>query len=141
MKSISQICRRSMMVIGLAAAATGIAHADEGLTRDQVKGELSAAQRNGDIVWGNEGLTLSQQFPQHYGVRAADSTVITEPSPDTNVGALSRAEVSDELARARRNGDISSGQQDLTARERYPDLYGRVNSANVGANTPTSPAE
>ena len=122
-----------MMVIGLAAAGAGIAHADEGLTRDQVKAGLADAQRNGDIVWGNQGLTLREQFPQQYGVHSADSTVITAPAPETNVGSVSRAEVNDEFAQARRNGDIGSGQQDLTARERYPELYGRVNSANTPA--------
>jgi hypothetical protein len=142
MKSISRICRRSMIVIGLAAAGVGAAHADEGLTRDQVKAELADAQRNGDISRGEEGLTLRQEFPQRYGVHAADANSITAPAPDTNATSVPRGEVNDELAQARRNGDISFGQQGLTMRERYPELYGRIderNAAGSGANT--APAE
>lgn len=142
MKSISQICRRSMMVIGLAAAATGIAHADDGLTRDQVKAELAAAQRNGDISRGDEGLTPRQQDPQRYGAQGADANSMTTPPADASGAPVSRGEVSGEYAQARRNGDVSFGQQGLTMRERYPELYGRIDERNAGGTgANTSPAE
>lgn len=82
--------------------------AQEGKTRDQVRAELAAAQRDGDLLApGDSGLTLRELYPSRYPARQA-------------AAVKTRAEVVDELQEARRNGDIVVGDTGLTQYEINP---------------------
>lgn len=53
-------------ILFLAAFSTAV-EAQEGKTRDQVRAELAAAQRDGDVLApGDSGLTLRELYPQRY---------------------------------------------------------------------------
>jgi Domain of unknown function (DUF4148) len=82
--------------------------AQEGKTRDQVRAELAAAQRDGDLLApGDSGLTLRELNPSRYPARQAASV-------------KNRAQVVAELQEARRNGDIVVGDTGLTQYEINP---------------------
>ena len=84
------------------------AHAQEGKTREQVRAELIAAQRDGDVVTsGESGLTLRELNPSRYPARAPFM-------------AKTRAQVISELEEARRNGDLLDGDSGLTEYEARP---------------------
>ena len=58
---------RALTFIVLAASMAAGAHAQTGLTREQVKAELAEAIRTGDIIGsGESGLTLRELNPQRY---------------------------------------------------------------------------
>lgn len=82
--------------------------AHEGKTRDQVRAELAAAQRDGDVLApGESGLTLRELNPSRYPARQAASV-------------KTRAQVVAELQEAQRNGDIVVGETGLTQYEINP---------------------
>jgi ribosomal protein L30E len=103
-KSLSTFRGKSIMNHTLRAAALALlattfgacAHAQEGKTRQQVRAELAEALRTGDIVSGEGGLTLRQQFPAQY------------PQAPAQMGK-SREQVRAELAQAMRSGDMLAG--------------------------------
>lgn len=98
-----------VLLAGLAAAG---AHAQSGITREQVKAELAEAIRTGNIVGsGESGLTLREMFPQRYGAAPA------------KVSTLTRAQVLQELADAQRSGDIIDGESGLRLNEQNPAAY------------------
>ena len=91
--------KRSIRITALAVAlsASGIGtYAQSGATRDQVRSELVEAIRSGDILSGESGLTLREQFPNRYP---------QVPKPP----GLTRAQVQAELADAIRNGQLIAG--------------------------------
>lgn len=75
MKNVTRILSVSAILLGL---ASGAAHADTGLTREQVRAELAAAEKSGDISFGQGGQTLREMWPQRYAkaqtVKAAPAT-------------------------------------------------------------------
>ena len=90
------------------ATFTGAVHAEQGKTREQVRAELAAAQRNGDVLAsGDSGLTLRELNPGRYPAQQA------APSK-------TRAQVVAELQEARRAGDIPVGDTGLTAYDINP---------------------
>ncbi|HEX6704105.1 MAG TPA: DUF4148 domain-containing protein [Albitalea sp.] len=84
--------------------------APQGKTRAEVKAELAEAQRMGDIVMGNTGLTQRELFLGRYPARPA-------------VASRPRDEVKAELAEAQRNGDLVVGNTGATQREMFPARY------------------
>ena len=101
------LSRIGSAVLLLAAFSTAV-EAHEGKTRDQVRAELAAAQRDGDVLApGDSGLTLRELYPNRYPAR--------QPA-----AAKTRAEVVAELQEARRTGDIVVGDIGLTQYEINP---------------------
>lgn len=88
------------------------AQAQVGTTRGQVKSELAAAIRSGDmIVSGESGLTLRELYPQRYPTAPA-------------FPGKTREQVTLELADAIRTGDIvAAGELELKRNEVNPRLY------------------
>src|SRR3954468_19280820 len=87
---------RSTALALLVSVLCAAAHAQAAKTREQVRNELAQAIRNGDMISGESGLTLRQQFPARYPQAA--------PTP-----GLSREQVEQELADALRGGDLMVG--------------------------------
>ena len=82
------------------------------ITRDQVRADLAAAARSGDLAaYGEIGLKVNEQFPQLYPTRQAPPTKTRE-----QVGA--------ELAAAKRSGDlVVYGEQGPKQRELDSSAY------------------
>ena len=82
-----------------------VAHAQGGLTREQVKAQLTEAQRTGNIIAGGEsGLTQRELNPYRYSAAPALTNT--------------RAQVVRELAEATRNGDLlAAGDSGLRLNE------------------------
>jgi hypothetical protein len=93
-------------------AGAGIALAEGGRTREQVKAELAEAQRNGDVVANGEtGLKLNELNPGRYPAKPA-------------VPGKTRAQVKGELAEAQRTGDIvGNSRTGEKLNEMYPGRY------------------
>jgi hypothetical protein len=71
MKYATRILSVSAIVMGL---VSGAAHAEPGKTRAQVQAELVAAEKAGDITFGQEGNTLREIWPQRYAqAKTADA--------------------------------------------------------------------
>ena len=99
-----------VVLTGLGAAA----HAEEALSRQQVRDQWAEAQRLGDVAGpGDTGLTLRELYPQRY------------PQAPAAV-AKTRAEVKLELAQAARDGEISVAGEGQTLREAHPGRYPTV---------------
>src|SRR5450830_231186 len=83
-----------------------------GVTREQVKAELAAAVRTGDIMAGGEsGLKLNELYPDRYPAKQVQSSV-------------TREQVKAELAEAIRTGDyVAGGESGLKLNELYPNRY------------------
>jgi hypothetical protein len=94
------------------AAVTGTMY---GRTRAEVRAELEAAQRSGDLLAAGEasqtrGELNASRYPQA-----------------TTLAGKTRAQVLSELAEARRSGDLlAAGESGLTQRQLHPGLYPRV---------------
>lgn len=80
------------------------------VTREQVKAELAAAVRGGDILFGESDLKLNESYPDRYPVKQVQSTV-------------TREQVTAQLAAAVRSGDIVVGETSLKLNEMHPDRY------------------
>ncbi|TBO32971.1 DUF4148 domain-containing protein [Aquabacterium lacunae] len=63
-----------------AIAFAGAAHADNGLTREQVKAELRDAQRNGDLIDYETGKKPNEVNPSAYPRQVKVAPVATAPS-------------------------------------------------------------
>ncbi|WP_168708520.1 DUF4148 domain-containing protein [Hydrogenophaga sp. PAMC20947] len=100
----------SAIVLAVAAVASGSAFAaDSGLTRAQVKAELAAAQRTGNVIANSES-----------GALAKDVSPNLYPAAYTTEG-LSRAQVKAELAAAQEAGNvIANGESGQTVAELNP---------------------
>ena len=109
---LKQLPRLTWLLI--AAAIGGVAHADTGKTREQVRAETLAAIRNGDMLAdGDADLTLREEFPGRYPALPVAQT-------------KTRAEVKAETADAIRSGDmLADGEMGLTLREEFPQRYAR----------------
>ena len=97
------------IVVTLLLAALGGAASAQEMTRAQVEADLSAAQRNGDMLAPGElGLTQRQLRPDLY--------------PSMPVAGKTHEQVKAELAAAQRNGELlqASGLRD---RDVTPGLY------------------
>jgi ribosomal protein L30E len=86
---------RTALVIALSVLCVG-AHSQSERSREQVRAELAQAMRTGDIVSGESGLTLREQFPGRYPQRAQAT-------------GFTRAQVEAELAAAIRDGHVITG--------------------------------
>ena len=86
-----------------------------GATREQVKAELAAAVRTGDIMAGGEsGLKLNELYPSRYPAKQVQSSV-------------TREQVKAELAEAIRTGDImAGGESNLKCNELHPNMHPSV---------------
>ena len=95
----------------LLAAIASVAHAESPKTREQVKAELQAAIRTGDVYGGGDsGLKMNEMYPQRY----------PRVAPQTK----SRAEVQADLAAARRDGTmVAAGEGLMTLRDEFPQRY------------------
>ena len=94
----------SAIVLAVAAVASGSAFAADGaLTREQVKAELVAAQRTGNVFANSEtGLLAKDMFPSQY------------PAEYTTA-EMSREQVKAELVAAQRAGNvIANGESGQT---------------------------
>jgi hypothetical protein len=112
---------RAAALVVIAATLGACAHAQEGKTRQQVRDELAEALRTGDILSGERGLTLRQQFPGQYAPAAA-------------VAGKSREQVRAELAQALRSGDmLAAGELGLPRNGETPGAFPK--ELMVGAKT------
>lgn len=99
----------STLALALATVATTAAAGS--LTREQVRNDLAAAQRAGDIPWGETGFKLNEVFPGAY------------PSKP-GVTGKTREQVRAEFEQARRNGDlIAGGDSGLRLNQLFPGSY------------------
>lgn len=108
MKNVIRIASVSLLAL---VVASRTAHADPGKTRAQVQAELVAAEKAGDVVEGEDGLTPRERFPWLY------------PASADSAPAKTRAQVQAELATAEKAGDVVEGEDGLTPRERFPGLF------------------
>ncbi len=75
-----------IIALTLSAAAivfAGAAHADNGLTREQVKAELREAQRNGDLVDHETGKKPNEVNPSAYPRQVKVTPVAAVRAPAT----------------------------------------------------------
>lgn len=93
-------------------AGAGIACAEGSYTREQVKADLTEAQRTGNVVANGEtGVKLNELNPRLYPAKPA-------------VQGKTRAQVKGELAEARSTGDIvGNSRTGEKLNEMYPDRY------------------
>lgn len=97
------------IVVALLLAALGGAASAQEMTRAQVEADLSAAQRDGDMLApGRLGLTQRQLRPDLY--------------PSMPLEGKTREQVKAELAAAQRNGDLLQANG-LRDRDLTPGLY------------------
>jgi len=91
-KAISRI----LGVLAISLASAGIAHAAQGMTREQVQAQLIAAERTGDIVepWTQE--KLNELNPSEYPGKAADTA--REPSRNQVTAESEAAVGADDLS-------------------------------------------
>jgi hypothetical protein len=95
----------------VAAASCGLAQADSGKTREQVRAEYLAARQAGDIHEGETGTTQRESFPRLY---PADSSLAPNKS---------RALVRAELSAALRAGTVVTGEDAMAPRDLFPADY------------------
>jgi hypothetical protein len=121
----------SASAIAVVMAATA-AHAETGTTREQVRAELVAAEKSGDIYFGDQGKTLREMYPERYSqATTTDSAQVSTAQS----GGKTRAQVEAEVAAAERAGELSFGQEGLTQRELHPTWYPESNAASAVAST------
>src|SRR5437868_796846 len=113
---------RNITTVLLLSALAASGYAQTAKSRSEVLAELAAAQRAGNIVSGESGLTRSELFPQYGSASVAASST-------------SREQVKAELAQAVRNGDVIAGDAGLTAREAAPQRYPQSATATASAKT------
>lgn len=93
---------------------------DAAITREQVNAELAEAVRTGNVISGESGVKLNEEFPQNYpGQHHAPSK--------------SREQVNAELAEAIRTGNISEGESGRKLNEQFP--YRFPAEKNVASKT------
>lgn len=89
-------------------------------SRAQVRGELTQAQREGTLSWGQAGMTQREARPDLY--------------PTQTASLKTRAEVKAELADAIRHGDLVAGTTGMTYRELNPQRYADVKAGTTNGN-------
>jgi uncharacterized protein DUF4148 len=93
MKNVTRILSVSAIAMGL---LSGAAYAEPGKTRAQVQAELVAAEKAGDISFGQEGNTLHEIWPQRYAkAKTADASA---PANQTAPAKAARADRVESLA-------------------------------------------
>ena len=92
------------------AGAFGAAHADDGLTREQVRAELAQAVASGSLEVGETGRTQREIEPGRY------------PQAPV-VAGLTRGDVRRELTAAIRQGQLPQGDLDRTQADIAPQRY------------------
>jgi hypothetical protein len=117
---MNRTIRHSAVAFALSALFIG-AQAQSGKTTEQVRSELAEAIRSGDIISGESGLTLREQFPNRY-------------PPIAKPAGLSRAQVQAELGAAIRGGQmIQGGEIGARADQGIPGAF--PNELMVGQKT------
>ena len=122
----------SAIVLAVAAVASGsVFAADGGLTRDQVKAELAAAQRTGNVIVNSEsGALAKDMFPSLY------------PVAYSTAEGLSRDQVKAELVAAQRAGNvIANGESGQTVAELNPARFPATVSTKTRAEVKAELAE
>lgn len=107
------------------ALLSAAAFADSGLTRAEVKAELTEAIRTGDVIaYGDSGQKLNEIFADRY------------PAKPVAFGKT-RAEVKVELAHAIRTGDmLAGGESGQKLNELTPHLYPMPAHGRYAATSP-----
>ena len=102
----------TLAVAALVAGNVLAADVSASKTREQVRAELSEAQRTGDIfAIGEAGQKLNELFPSRYPSKVAAK-------------GLTREQVRAELVEAQRSGDIVvAGESGKKLNELFPGLY------------------
>ena len=121
----------SAIVLAVATVASGsVFAADGGLTREQVKAELAAAQRTGNVIANSEtGALAKDVFPNLYPVAYSTADV-------------SRDQVKAELAAAQRAGNvIANGESGQTVAELNPARFPATASTKTRAEVKAELAE
>ncbi|MFL6695485.1 MAG: DUF4148 domain-containing protein [Ramlibacter sp.] len=158
---------RTTVSLILAAAFAASAHAQSGLTREQVQAELAQAQRAGTLPVGGEigfaprqwvaqpsTLTRAQVLREFERARTAGELVADGESGlrmnEVNPGAYphavvaagrTRAEVQAELREAVRTGDmVANGESGLLLRDAFPQQYAKARAAKDSVMQAASPA-
>jgi len=111
------------IALALASLVTGPAMAaskDVPVTREQIKAELAEATRTGNLISGESGLKLNEQFPQNYPGQ--------HNAPDKT-----REQVKAELAEAIRTGNISVDESGQKLNEQFPHKY--PSQGNIASKT------
>jgi Domain of unknown function (DUF4148) len=94
MKNVTRILSVSAIAMGL---LSGAAYAEPGKTRAQVQAELVAAEKAGDITFGQGGNTLHEIWPQRYAIaKTADAGFA--PADQTASAKAARADRVESLA-------------------------------------------
>ena len=81
------------------------------LTREEVKAQFLAAQKNGDLIVGQNNETARELDPRLY------------PAQPTATPSKSHQQVRDEFIAAQKAGDLIIGRNGETARELNPKAY------------------
>ena len=105
--------KTKLTTIALVLASALIASTSfAGVTREQVRAELAAAVRSGDIMAGGDsGLKLNELYPSDYPAKQVQASV-------------TRQQVQAELATALRSGDyMVGGQIDDKCNELHPNMH------------------
>lgn len=100
MKNVTRVFSVTAIALALGSGAaladsqvttSAAASADHGKTREQVRAELVAAEKSGDISFGQEGKTLRETWPQRYAqAQEADAgTAAARPAPVQGAAASS----------------------------------------------------
>ena len=87
------------------------------LTREDVKAQFLAAQKNGDLIVGQNNETARELDPRLY------------PAQPDATPSKSRQQVRDEFIAAQKAGDLIIGENGETARELNPKAYPASNAA------------
>lgn len=109
----------ALAALALSITLSGVAHAETGLSREQVRAELIEAQRNGDLIDYETGLKQNQLFPSAYPravaqikpiiTRSAARSSHVAPAPTGSIELDAIAQRNAE-ALARRPATLEDGQ-------------------------------
>ncbi len=123
--------------------------AAQGLSREQVKAELSEAIRTGNVFDAATNQLLKDAYPARYSKAAqaqaaapaqAKAEAAKAQAASTVQLGKTRQQVLDELAEAIRTGDVLDTATGLQMKEAYPHLYPQAATAHAQVKPATEPA-